>query len=430
MKKKYFIAVLAVNILLFTSIQSCMHESLETEIVNVQSDPVSYIKSEYMRGKDMVVGKQVEWEKARKYDDGKNIILITVPIKNQGSKIIEELTFRIDNNKVSGHLWKFESERGFNSSDYSLSAHQIMEKMTGTASYIALEGSMRYKIQLVDGKFIEEIAYRDHGGILPGRCKPCHGEIDEIVITVPGGGGTGGGIDPTTNPSTPIPGGVGGPTNPQNPDNPPKNEEPCKKIKQQKNDPNYKAKTDYLKSKTGASSESGFRVGSPVPGSGQTETQYQELSNSPGTSQLDFKIFNNTFGVMHSHYDGLIPIFSPGDINNFIQLLLNAKANNIPLDNVFLTVVTSSGTYQLRGDGINADNLSLYTDTQIDALNLEYIKKIGDSNISTENLQKGFLEFMKRNMNITDAKLFDLSDEGKSKELKTNGNNLDKVDCP
>lgn len=206
---------------------------------------------------------------------------------------------------------------------------------------------------------------------------------------------------------------------------------PCGKLKAQKNDTNFSAKIEVLKTKTGNSFESGYRVGAPVLGSGQVGAQYQELSNKPGTQQLDFKIFNTTYGIMHSHYDGLVPIFSPGDINTFIQLLQNAQANNIPLSDVFISVVTSQGIYQLRGDGINVANLSMYTDDQISALDTEYLKMIGNANISTTDLQKGFLNFMKKNMNIEGAKLYEIKDDGTSKELKVNNNNdLMSANCP
>ncbi|MDR6922243.1 MULTISPECIES: hypothetical protein [Chryseobacterium] len=243
---------------------------------------------------------------------------------------------------------------------------------------------------------------------------------------------SGGGVPPKSFPPLGDPfgggGGGGGSDGYEYPD--PPDQDLCGKVKAQNNDSNFKAKTEYLKSKTSNSYESGFRVGNPAPGSGQTGAQYQELSNKPGTTDLDFKIFNTTYGVMHSHYDGLIPIFSPGDINLFIQLLKNAKANNIPLSEVFLSVVTSQGTYQLRGDDVNVDGLSLYSSAQIEALNIEYSKMIGNPNISTEGLQKGFLEFMEKNMNIDGAKLYETNSDGSSKQLQITGGNFTTSNCP
>ncbi|WP_326981199.1 hypothetical protein VUJ46_13095 [Chryseobacterium sp. MYb264] len=260
---------------------------------------------------------------------------------------------------------------------------------------------------------------------------PCfgNGNIPGVTITIP-------------KPVTPFPGLPGGPCGafgncggPRGPGagggvQPPTQQNPCAKLKMQNADKNFKDKINDLKKKTENTSESGYRVGSPVSGSGQTGTQYQELSNKPGTSELDFKIFNTTHGIMHSHYDGLVPIFSPGDINLFIQLLKNAQANNIPLSDVFLSVITSSGVYQLRGDGINVANLSMFTGAQIDALNSIYVENIGNANISSVDLQKGFLKFMKEHMNISGAKLYETDGDGNSKQLTLNGNNLSTPNCP
>ncbi|MDR2237986.1 MAG: hypothetical protein LBE92_17830 [Chryseobacterium sp.] len=208
-------------------------------------------------------------------------------------------------------------------------------------------------------------------------------------------------------------------------------ENACDKIRAQNADSNFKSKVQNLKSKTGYSSESGFRVGAAAPGSGQSGTQYQELSNKPGTQELDFRIFPTTYGIMHTHYDGLIPIFSPGDINLFILLLQNAHANNIPLNNVFISVVTSQGTYQLRGDGINIDNLMLYTDNQIITLNEKYKEMLENPNISSSDLKKGFLSFMKDYMKIEGAELYEITDDDNSKKLQLNNNNtLMSANCP
>ncbi|WP_336960120.1 hypothetical protein [Chryseobacterium contaminans] len=198
--------------------------------------------------------------------------------------------------------------------------------------------------------------------------------------------------------------------------------DPCSRLKDQKQDDKYQASENYLKTKLNDTSESGFRVGLPVPGSGQASNQYQQLSNTPGTNQLDFKIFNTTFGIMHSHYNGLIPIFSPGDLNLYIQLLKNAKNNNISLNLVFVSVVTESGTYQLRGDNsINVDALNMYTDAQIATLNDTYTKSLGNPNISTESLQQKFMDFLKENMNIPGMEIYTVDENGNSKQLNENG---------
>ncbi|MDY0933274.1 hypothetical protein [Chryseobacterium sp. CFBP8996] len=96
---------------------------------------------------------------------------------------------------------------------------------------------------------------------------------------------TGGGIPPMgLNPcGDPFGGGCGdgGYEYPEPPEN-----TPCEKIKTQNTNTRYKEKLKFLKEKTSANYESGFRVGNPIAGSGQTEAQFQQLRNFPGTHIL------------------------------------------------------------------------------------------------------------------------------------------------
>lgn len=198
--------------------------------------------------------------------------------------------------------------------------------------------------------------------------------------------------------------------------------DPCLKQKSQTSDPTYKTKAEYLKTKTNDTYEQGFRVGNPVAGSGQTGAQYQQLSNYPGTNYINFSYFNTTIGMMHSHYDGLYPMFSPEDIILYNQLLLNAKNNNIPLSDVFLTVVTSQGNYQLRYVGISVDALPSYTQDDIKALNKTYQDDYLGNSGNQQKYEEGFLKFMKDKMNVSGVKLYQNKDNGNA-ELTLNSNN-------
>lgn len=196
---------------------------------------------------------------------------------------------------------------------------------------------------------------------------------------------------------------------------------PCALIKSQNDEQKYKNALEYLYDKTNQSSESGFGVGIPDKTKDETESNYDLLQNIPGTSDLKFSYLDTTYGVVHSHHDNLIPIFSPDDINEFIKLLKNAKKNNIPTKNVFLTVVTSQANYQLRGDGINVDNLHEYSESEIAKLNANYKRSMDNPTITAEKLQAKFLEFMKDNMNIDGAKLYLLGKYDNSELQLKNG---------
>lgn len=430
MKRNYLMAAVAGSFLMLASLQSCIHESLETEVTNVQDDPLLFIRSEYMKGKDMVAGKQIEWEKARKYDAEERIVLVTVPIKSSEDNIIEELTFRIDNSKVSGHLWKFKSNGAFSTSDYNLTAHEIIAKMTGKVSYIALEGSMRYEKSIVRGKFIDEVARSGSGPMSSPSCKPCHGEIDEVVIPSPGGGG-------------PI-----GPTNPQPPDNPTipiptvvipppnnNNNDPCSKIKGQKGKADYNQKMNDLKGKTGQKKETGYSQKA-----NGDYTYHDNASTNSDSNSLTLPNSSDIEGYMHTHVDDFsavnsegvevtrtgIKMFSPADVGYFMDMLSHAQAGGRSLSNVYAVMVTSSGSYQIRYTGTGAQ-IKTFTETQIKGFKDSYLKSMTKS----QNLESNFLKFLKEKMGIDGVNLYRMQQIGKTTEVKLDSNGKPKEsDCP
>ncbi|WP_347220117.1 hypothetical protein [Chryseobacterium sp.] len=427
MKRNYLVAVLAGSFLMLSSLQSCVHESLETEVANVQSDPLAFIKSEYMRGKDMVAGKQIEWDKARTYNaDDDRIMLVTVPIKNNGKNVIEELTFRIDNNKVSGHLWKFESANGFTASDYNLTAHEIIAKMSGKVSYVALEGSMRYEKPIVRGKFIDEVAKSGSGPMGSPSCKPCHGEIDEVVIPSPGGGGpTNPFPDPPTIPIPPIV--IPPPTS--------NNNDPCSKIKGQKGKADYNQKINDLKNKTGQKKETGYSQ----KANGEY-TYHDNATTNSDSNSLTLPNNSDIEGYMHTHVDDFsvvnsegvevsrtgIKMFSPADIGYFMGMVSNAQAGGRPLTNPYAVMVTSSGMYQIRFTG-SAAQIKTFTEAQINGFKGDYLKSMTKS----KNLESSLLKFLKEKMGIEGVNLYRMQQIGKTTEVKLgNDGKTKETDCP
>lgn len=200
---------------------------------------------------------------------------------------------------------------------------------------------------------------------------------------------------------------------------------PCENIKTSTGDAKYQPNITNLQGKTSLSYESGFRLGTPVAGSGQSGTQNQILQNKPGTKEVDMKIFNNTFALMHSHYDGLIPIFSPGDVLLFNQWIVWAKNYNdnpstnpkIPINNLTLTLVTSNGNYLLAFDGTATTAFPAYTPKQMDDLNNDYINDYlsqtqTNGNFDMIKVEKEFLKFVKDNMNMTGLKFYKVKSDG------------------
>lgn len=218
----------------------------------------------------------------------------------------------------------------------------------------------------------------------------------------------------------------------------PKN--PCAKLKAQTTNTTFKNNITTLEGKTGDSYESGFRI--------SNTSQNQILQNQPGTQQVNMTVFSNTVTLMHSHYDGLYPMFSPGEIIFFNQWIVWAQSWNsvpantpkIPLNNLTFTLVTSWGNYSFNFDGTSATPLPNYTVQELDDLNDKYIKLLdeaktvgnvsGNVSYDMEKLENGFLKFMNDKMNMSGLKLFRTTNSGNTElSLNTNGT-LKETNCP
>ena len=258
------------------------------------------------------------------------------------------------------------------------------------------------------------------------------------VVTCPpgdgGGGDSGGGGDPTY----PYPGGGGS----QPPEQPQQN--PCAKLKAQTTNATFKSNITNLQGKTGDNYESGFRMGTGPGGI----IQNQMLQNKPGTNRVDLKAFSNTVTLMHSHYDGLYPMFSPGDIIFFNQWIVwaqnwNSIATNtpkIPLNNLTFTLVTSNGNYSFNFDGTSTIPFPNYTLQQLEALNntykYDYLNNAvtvgnisGEASYDMAKLEKEFLKFMNDKMNMDGLKLYKTTENGNTQINLVNGSR-ETVPCP
>jgi len=220
---------------------------------------------------------------------------------------------------------------------------------------------------------------------------------------------------------------------------------PCEKLKVQTTNTTFKNNITNLEGKTGNDYESGFRMNLPTP-NGSTN---QMLQNKPGTRQVDITFSGNTYGAMHSHYDTLYPIFSPDDIYLFNQWANMVYQNNQvtnppvpvpPLSDIFFTLVTSHGNYTLTFDSsVVPSQLPNYTPQQVDQLNKDYIENLnkaitvgnvsGNINYDMPKLEKEFLKFVAKEMNIPGLKLYRTEETGNT-ELKVENGILKTTKCP
>lgn len=221
-----------------------------------------------------------------------------------------------------------------------------------------------------------------------------------------------------------------------------KNATPCERIKSISNEKTFKDNITALEGMTGYDSERGYRMGYPLPNTSQTGIQNQFLQNMPGTKQVNLKAFSNTFVIMHTHYDGLYPIFSPEDIIFFNNWLVWAKSwNDIPtntpkidLKNLTFVVVTSYGTYILKFDGTDVVSLPTYSIEEFEDMNKDYIKRMDrthtNGNFDNEKLEKEYLKFVSEKMNMAGLKLFKRDSNGTNTEIYLENGQRKTNECP
>lgn len=162
------------------------------------------------------------------------------------------------------------------------------------------------------------------------------------------------------------------------------------------------------------------------------------------------KVFSSTYGLMYSHYDGLFPMFSPGDILFFNQWVNYVYSNNQianpsgpipPLNNLYFTLVTSNGNYMLRFDASIAP-VQFPTDysNSLDDLNKVFTKMAsksqsvanvsGDVSFDMDKLEKEFLKFAADHMNMQGMKLYKTESNGTNTEIYLENGNRKTKKCP
>ncbi|MBS7256493.1 hypothetical protein [Flavobacterium branchiicola] len=201
---------------------------------------------------------------------------------------------------------------------------------------------------------------------------------------------------------------------------------PCDKIKTLRTNANFTAKHEELKKKTGLKIESGYMQSRNGP--------FTALVAAPSTDNADkmnLPSDANTIGYMHTHLDPYerirangelesikpIRMFSPEDVKQFIILVLSAQRNSIPIDDIYGTVVSSKGTYQLRFTGTTAD-----VGTKANNINWQDLEEIYKNLMRRNSLEKGFLKFLNEEIGINGIELYKIEAAGNSrKTLDTNG---------
>lgn len=273
-----------------------------------------------------------------------------------------------------------------------------------------------------------------------GEPDPPVKEIPEIIITppstnppihdpIPGGGGGGNYTPPYTGDMSggPIMHGGGNGTS--------TTQDPCKKMKAQSTNTNYKAKVDLLASKVGLKKETGFAESksgvftelvpavSTQTSDGMTVTVTPDLKGYIHTHLNDFQtgdINDEGYSIIKEP----IRMFSPADVNTLMTMAEMASNGNYT--DLYGTMVSSYGNYTIMFSGTGAD-IKTGFDTEFWRDNYLAYKK--------ENpywtFEKLFLNFLKYKMNVKGVDLYKIKSNGtiQKKTLNSN-NNVQSSDCP
>lgn len=210
---------------------------------------------------------------------------------------------------------------------------------------------------------------------------------------------------------------------------------PCKKIKDQIKNLNFKAKIKELQKLTGKKQETGY-----VQNKDGTFTKLKPIKNG---HSLDMKGINPATidGYIHTHLNNfptgeidpktgqekinqIYRIFSPADVIKFLQIV---KASQNP-KKAYAIVITSTGDYTLKFTGDKSDIKGLKTAKLYEEDYIDYLDRY-------TNKERGFLHFLKDYIKIEGIELYKLHKPLFSSTIKIQRKKLndkgkvDKVEC-
>lgn len=202
----------------------------------------------------------------------------------------------------------------------------------------------------------------------------------------------------------------------------------CTKVKTLSNNATFKSNITNLEGKTGLKGETGYIQRTDGNYTYQDAAGQSSTSNTLSLPRPDLPENKNIMGYLHTHVndytytnaDGIeetrtgIKMFSPADIDYFMDMLRNAQEAGRPLSDVYAVMVTSSGNYQIRFTG-NQYQLKNFTSEQIKNFTNDFpdfmAKYSGD-------LETGFLNFLSEKMNVKATNLYKMDSNGTNYEIK------------
>lgn len=172
---------------------------------------------------------------------------------------------------------------------------------------------------------------------------------------------------------------------------------PCNNIKKLQNDLEFKSKmASLINSARQWSFEKLHTIYNKTSPTSTANFDYQDFQGNPQTPTANYIGNTNMQGIIHSHYEGLISIFSIGDLQDLYEKMLNNQIT----DNFFIAVVSESSAHLInihnRNDFIQFGNTYLNKQEKIDDLMRMFEKlDIKNNNDSVTN-ENGFLKFLSK----------------------------------
>ena len=220
---------------------------------------------------------------------------------------------------------------------------------------------------------------------------------------------------------------------------------PCKKIKEQREDEDFKEKIQDLQSKTGLKKETGYTHRSDGSSTYHDNASATDEKNTLHLPKATLSNNKNITCFTHTHVDDFwytnsegiyrpkegIKIFSPADINYFMQLVINAQEEGRPLDSVCGIMISSMVNYQIRFTG-NQYQIKTFTKAQLDIFRVEFEKYMRYRKDKSKSLEFGFLKFLDEKMNLKGVVLYRMNDDNSTTEIKLNSNKSETTEskCP
>ncbi|WNI37199.1 hypothetical protein [Chryseobacterium sp. SG20098] len=202
----------------------------------------------------------------------------------------------------------------------------------------------------------------------------------------------------------------------------------CAKVKALRNNTTFKNNVINLEGKTGLKGETGYIQRADGSYTYKDTAGQSETSNTLSLPNPDLSENKSIMAYLHTHVNDYtytnadgdeetrkgIKMFSPADIDYFMDMLRNAQEAGRPLSDVYAVMVTSSGNYQIRFTG-NQYQIKSFTKQQIENFTKEFPTFMAKYN---NDLETGFLNFLSEKMNVKATNLYKMDSNGTNYEIK------------